>query len=74
MSADYDPMQDVIRHATFAADVVASEPHATGAARTRAIVARALEMCLGNGLIEVTDPGTWPEWIVMDPPYGKLGS
>ena len=62
-------INEVIRRATFSADMVAGKDYPTNAARTRAIVQRTIEMCIGNGLIKLVDPVDWPAWIVMDPPY-----
>ena len=59
-------MEEIVRNATLAADVVAMEPHPSGVARTRAIVARALEFAVDNGLMVVTDPDGWPRWEAED--------
>lgn len=60
---------DVLRHAVFAADAAAMQPHNTEMSRTRAIVKAALECLEGNGIIQVTPQEDWPEWIAVDPPY-----
>lgn len=60
---------NLIQHACIAADVVAMQPTMVGADRTRAIITRALEALLNNGLIQVTPEDQWPQWFVIDPPY-----
>jgi hypothetical protein len=62
-------LEIVIRNARLAADAVAMQPHPTEARRTHAIVQRAFEFAVANGMIEVTDPSTWREWMSLDPPY-----
>lgn len=60
---------DVIRNAMFAADTAAINTNGTGAAKTRAAVTEAFKLALGNGLITITDPDTWPDYVALDPPY-----
>lgn len=59
----------LIQNAVLAADSVAMQPHNTSAAQTRAVVTRAVEFLIGNGLIIVRPEEDWPEWLVMDPPF-----
>jgi hypothetical protein len=66
--------EGLIQNAVLAADVVAIGPHRTGAEKTRAVVTRAVEFLVGNGLITVVPQDEWPEWLVMDPPFRQPGS
>lgn len=68
-------LADVIHNAVLAADAVAiRRDYPTEAARTRAVVARALEFAVGNGLVTVTPRDQWPEWLAMDPPFRLPGA
>ena len=69
MSVDPQVLEALLRDACLSADAVAMEPHTTDADKTRAIVRRTVEVLLGNGMIMVTDADTWPDWVVLDPPY-----
>ena len=62
-------LAELTQQACFAADVVAMQAHRAEAARTRAIVQRALEMLLANGLVTATPFDQWPEWTALDPPF-----
>lgn len=67
VTVEPDVLDRLVRHACFAADLVAMERHATGAARTRAVVRRGLEMLLANGLVEVVPAERWPEYVSLHP-------
>lgn len=63
-------LDDVLRTATFAADsAFLDHQDATHAARVRAAVRAAFECAIGNGLIEITDPAGWPQYVSIDAPY-----
>lgn len=55
-----------VRAARIAADDVAIGFQGTPAARTSAIVKRALGALLAQGMIELTPRATWPEWQDID--------
>jgi hypothetical protein len=62
----------VLRSVMFAADSAAIDATAQGVTPhqvTTAAVHAAFECALGNGLIQITDPATWPEYYAIDPPY-----
>jgi hypothetical protein len=59
----------LVRHAAEAAAPVAMLPYPTEAARTVAIVQRAIQMLRGNGLIEITPTERWPTYVALDPPF-----
>lgn len=65
-------VDDLTQTALFAADGAAMDARQEGATYaevTRRSVARAIECLIGNGMIVVTDPESWPEWRKVDPPY-----
>jgi hypothetical protein len=67
-----DSVAKVLRAAGFAAQSAyldAAQHGQTGATCTSKAVEAAFECALGNGLIEITDPQTWPKWWSVDPPY-----
>lgn len=62
----------LVQHACFAADGVrwgARSQWTTEADLVRLQLKRALEMLIGNGLIQVVPAQDWPEYVVLDPPY-----
>ena len=58
---------ELIRTATFAADVVAMRPHNTAADQTRAVVAITLDSLINQGFLRVIDPEAWPMWVAVNP-------
>ena len=66
-------LDDVLRTATMAADSAFLDGlrtnQITNAQLIRAAVRAAFECALGNSLIEITDPETWPTYVAIDPPY-----
>lgn len=70
MPPEHEPTQDdfdrALRIARFAADDVAIGFQGTGAARTGAIVTRALGALLAQDIIVLTPSSTWPEWHDID--------
>lgn len=67
--SEHTKIDALTRNATLAADSVAIGFIGTGGEQTRAIVQRAIEFMVGNGLIEVKPQDEWPVWLVWDPPY-----
>lgn len=70
MPVTREALEYLTQKACFAADGVAIENRyssMTGAAQTRAVVERALEFLIGNGLVTV--PELKEGWLQMDPPY-----
>lgn len=66
---DAETLDFLVRNAVLAADQVAIGFQGTPAAKTRAVVHRALEMLIANRMITVVPRGDWPDWITLDPPY-----
>lgn len=64
-----EEFETAVRNATLSADMVAMQPHATEAARTRAIVRRTLEFLLANKIVEMKPASEWNEWMSLDPPF-----
>lgn len=65
----------LVQNATLAADEVALSPEfqsLTGAAKTRALVERALEALEANGLITVTPEADRPFFFAPFPPYNRI--
>lgn len=60
----------LVQSATLSADIVAMESYPNEAQRTRAIIRRALECCISNGMLEVVPSDQWPQWISLDPAEG----
>lgn len=67
--ADNEVFTHLIRNACFSADSVAIEFEGTTSKFTEAVVTRALEALIANGLISVTPLEEWPEYYMPDPPY-----
>lgn len=70
MTTTPGPTQDdfdvALRTARLAADDVAIDFQGTPAARTGAIVKRALGALLAQGMITMTPSSTWPKWQDID--------
>jgi hypothetical protein len=67
-----EKLAEVVRTALFAADGAYLERTEMGgvpAVALRSAVLAAFECALGNRLITITDPESWPTWAVVDPPY-----
>lgn len=64
-----ETMRWLVRNACMSADSVAIGFNGTPAAKTRAVVERALEALLANGLIKVVPNEEWRDFYVIDPPY-----
>lgn len=64
-----DVDKELVHNACFSADEVAMGFEGTGAERTRAVIERALEALIANGLITMTPKKDWPEYYVPFPPY-----
>ncbi len=62
-------MEWLVRNGCFSADSVAIGFQGTPAAKTRAVIHRALEGLIANGCIHVPAPADWNEFYVPDPPY-----
>lgn len=69
MTPDKETFNQLVQNAAMSADQVAIGFSGTDAEKTRAIVRRALECLIGNGLIEVRPADQWPDFISLDPPY-----
>lgn len=64
----------LVQHGCFAADSAAfCGEGLTRAAITRKQLKAALEMLIGNGVLQITPLPEWPEYIVLDPPYKLPG-
>jgi hypothetical protein len=68
-SIDKTTMDTLVQNACLAADRVAIGFEGTDATKTRAVISEALAFLIGNKMITVNDPGTWPDWLALDPPY-----
>lgn len=67
---DRTPLDDVVRAGVLAGGPAYLElPNALGVDRVRAAVRAAFECAIGNHLIEITDPASWPAYLAIDPPY-----
>lgn len=66
---DAEVMEWLVRNACMSADSVAIGFQGTNAAKTRAVVQRALEALIANGQIAIKPLDEWPEYYVIDPPY-----
>ena len=62
----------VVQSACFAADQVAMEFLGTPAAKTQAVLQRALEALVANGLISVVAEEEWPFVFAPVPPYKNI--
>lgn len=62
-------MEWLVKNASMSADDVAIGFDGTGAAKTRAIIERALEALIANDLITVTPWEEWPPFYSINPPY-----
>ena len=62
----------VVQSACFAADQVAMEFLGTPAAKTQAVLQRALEALVANGLISVVAEEDWPFIFEPFPPYKNI--
>lgn len=62
----------LIHNACYSADTVAMQPHPTNAQQTKAIVTRALEALVANGMIEIVPEEDWPGWYIINPPYDAI--
>lgn len=69
MMTDSDTFTHLVRNACFSADSVAVDFTGASLNLTRALVTRALEALLANGLISVTPLEEWPDYYIPDPPY-----
>lgn len=65
-------MKALVQNACFAADAVAIGFEGTGAEKTRAVIAKALEALEANGMIVVTPIEEWPTLFFPDPPSGLV--
>lgn len=52
-----------------AAWLAAWQEAASAARCTTAAIRGVFECALANGLITITPPDTWPQWVAVDPPY-----
>lgn len=59
-------MRWAVQNACFAADSVAIGFAGTQAEKTRAVIERALEALVVNGMIEIKDPDEWPGIFAVD--------
>lgn len=62
-----ETLEQLVRNASLAADSVAVEMRGLPAAQvTRAVIRRSLDVLLAHGMIAITDPDTWPDWVELD--------
>jgi hypothetical protein len=70
---DQEILALLARHGEDGAVPVTLASHPTEHERIRAVIERALEMLLANGLIRAVPREDWPEYVVADPPYALPG-
>ena len=71
---DQETLDRLVHCVILAADRAAIATPGTRAKQTRAALTEALKCAISNGLITVTPPGDWPDYIVVDPPYRLPGT